>query len=140
MATWNVGPFDNDDASDWCDRLRSTDPAQRTEFVEMTLSGAVSHSVEITTARASEVFAAAAIVFQTATGKPAPTTPYAMVVLTDNDGIEPTPQLVGLARTALKILMAGESAFRRKWAGDVEEELALESLERIYAGLEEQLS
>ncbi|MEV7621755.1 DUF4259 domain-containing protein [Actinoplanes sp. NPDC089786] len=138
MATWNVGPFDNDDAAEWCDRLRSTDPALRATFVEAALSGAVSRSVEVTAATASEVFAAAAIVYQTATGKPASTTPYAAVVLAVNDGIEPTPQLIKLARAALEILMAEDSAFRRKWFGDVEEELALESLEFIHHGLEEQ--
>ena len=140
MATWNVGPFDNDDAVEWCDRLSSVDPAQRGELIERTLSVAISHSADLTPASASEVFAAAAIVFQTATGKPAATTPYATVLLADTDGVEPTPRLIGLARDALEILMAGESAFRRNWAGDVEEDLALEGAERVHEGLKGQLT
>ncbi|GIE34089.1 hypothetical protein Ait01nite_071340 [Actinoplanes italicus] len=140
MATWNVGPFDNDDAVEWCDRLSAADPALRVELIERTLSHAVTHLADLNPASASEVFAAAAIVFQTATGKPATTTPYATVILADTEGVEPTPQLIGLACEALEVLMAGDSAFRRKWAGDVEEDLALEGAERVYDGLKGQLT
>lgn len=131
MATWNVGPFDNDEAAEWCDRFQATDSAHRAEFVESTLADAASQSIEMTAEHSAEVIAAAATVLHAATGRLPAATPYAMVVLTETEGIDPTPRLIALAHTALEILMADDSAFRRHWAGDEEEELALESVERI---------
>lgn len=135
MATWNFGPFDNDDAVEWCDRLQSTDPVRRGDLVEMTLSEAVAHPAEVTAASSSEIIAAAAAVLQAATGAPIPTTPYATVFPTGTEGIEPTPRLIAIARTALEVIVTEGSAFRRQWAGDVEEDLALENVERLHHGL-----
>ena len=131
MATWNVGPFDNDDAVEWCDHLRGLGPNGRAEFVEQTLADAVHHPADLSDRSASEVVAAAATVLQLHIGAPDPTTPYAPVFLVGTEDIPPTPHLRALARAALQIVMADQSAFRTRWADDVEEDSALEALDQI---------
>ncbi|SNT45797.1 protein of unknown function [Asanoa hainanensis] len=135
MATWNVGPFDNDEAVEWCDNLRRLAPNERSEFVERTLADAVRRPTELSDRGASEVVAAAATVLQLLTGIADPTTPYAPVFLACTGDITPTPHLRELARAALRVVMADQSAFRARWADDVEEDSALETLDRIHRAL-----
>ena len=41
MATWQLGPFDNDDAVEWCDELERKPADQRPALVRRTLEAAV---------------------------------------------------------------------------------------------------
>jgi hypothetical protein len=132
MATWNVGPFDNDEAVEWCDRFHLTDPDRRIAFVEGTLADAADRGDELTEASCSEVVAAATVVLQAQVGAVVPTTPYAPVSPVDPISITATPRLIGLARAALEVILREDSTFRRKWAGDVEEDLALEAVQRLH--------
>ncbi|GLY05008.1 DUF4259 domain-containing protein [Actinoplanes sp. NBRC 101535] len=138
MATWNVGPFDNDEAVEWCDRFHLTPPDQRSVFVETTLADAVAISAGLTSATCSEAVAAATVVLQTTAIGFVPATPYATVSPIDPIGITATPRLISLARGALQAIMTEESAFRHKWSGDIEEDLALETIQRLQRGLASQ--
>lgn len=37
MGTWDVGPFDNDTAADWCDALDAASPDAREGIIRETL-------------------------------------------------------------------------------------------------------
>jgi hypothetical protein len=130
MATWNVGPFDNDDAVEWCDRFAATAPEHRTAEIERTLRQAATND-----AIAAEVVAAAAVLCQAHTGLPDATTRYAPRFVTGSDDVIASSELLRLAKTALEAVMCEESSWRLRWADDVEGELAVEGLERLYAAL-----
>jgi hypothetical protein len=130
MATWNIGPFDNDDAVEWCDRFEATAPEHRTAEIERTLRQAA-----ITETTAAETVAAAAVLCQVHTGQPDATTRYAPRFVTGSNDVIASPELLRLAKTALEAVMREESSWRLRWADDVEGELALEGLERLYSAL-----
>jgi hypothetical protein len=135
MATWNVGAFDNDAADEWRDQFEATAPGRRTETVRRALRQAVSRSAVLTDTAAAEVVAAAAVVLQARTGLPDATTPHATRFVVGATDIEATPELLRLARAALKAIMREESPWRLRWADHIEGDLALEVLERLHAAL-----
>lgn len=135
MATWNVGPFDNDEAVEWCDRFHLVALDQQGVFVERTLADAVEQPGKLTAAICSEVVVAATVVLQATAVTLVPTMPYATASPIESTAITATPGLIGLARAALEIIMTEGSAFRHKWYGDIEEDLALETVQRLHHGL-----
>jgi len=135
MATWNVGPFDNDDAMEWCDRFLATEPPRRAELVRRTLRQAVPSASNLTEAAGAEVVAAAAMVLQAYTGLPDASTPYATQLAVNAEGLDVTPELLRLAKTASSAILRKGSSWRERWAEDVEGELALEVVRRLNSTL-----
>ncbi|WP_319462619.1 DUF4259 domain-containing protein [Micromonospora sp. RTP1Z1] len=135
MATWNVGPFDNDDAAEWCEQFEAAAPAERTEAVSGTLRRAIADPASLSDAAAAQAIAAAAVVLQAHTGLPDPTIPHAPRFVDGADYIDVTPDLLRLATAAMEVIMREDSSWRRKWADDVEGDLAVEAMERLYAAL-----
>jgi hypothetical protein len=135
MATWNVGPFDNDDAVEWCDRFNAAEPARHTELVQATLGQAFPNATNLTEAAAAEVVAAAAVVLQARTGMPDASTPYAPRFVVNAEQIDVTPELLRLAWIAMRAIIHEESSWRLRWADSVEGELALEVMERLHLAL-----
>lgn len=63
MGTWDVGPFDNDTAADWCGDLDEAAPEQRAAVNRDALSRVAEHGDEyLDSDDAVEAIAAAAIV------------------------------------------------------------------------------
>ena len=135
MATWQLGPFDNDDAVDWCGALEDTAPDQRTTFVRQTLEAAALVERALTPEDAARAIAAAATVLQSIAGTAPSNSAYAPRFLVGRDDIRATSQLRGLARRALDAVLAHDSAWRLGWAEDIEEEEAFGVIEELRMNL-----
>ncbi|QDY11139.1 DUF4259 domain-containing protein [Micromonospora sp. HM134] len=131
MATWQLGPFDNDDAVEWCAALESADPGQRLELVRHTLETAIIAGPTLTVEGAAQAIAAAATVLQSLTGVPPSDSAYAPRFLLDRDDIPASPSLRALAGQALDTTLAEGSTWRLRWADDIEEEDALAAVEDL---------
>ncbi|MCM4078238.1 DUF4259 domain-containing protein [Paractinoplanes hotanensis] len=63
MGTWDVGPFDNDTAADWCGDLDEAAPEQRAGLIRDVLSRVAEHGDEyLDSDEAAKAIAAAAVV------------------------------------------------------------------------------
>ncbi|BCB86083.1 DUF4259 domain-containing protein [Phytohabitans suffuscus] len=125
MATWHVGPFDNDDAADWCDSLHEAPAAERREIVWRALEVAALARSDVTAADAARAVAAAAVVLHSLTGAPQPNSPHMPSLSFCGDAIEVDDALLALAVQAIDAVLAQTSGWRRQWADDVEEDEAL---------------
>ncbi|MFV2083416.1 DUF4259 domain-containing protein [Micromonospora sp. LOL_021] len=135
MATWQVGPFDNDEAVEWCAALEDADPDQRAELTRAAFAKLTS-PVGIGTAEdAARAIAAAAVVLQALTGKPVSTSAYSPRFLEGQECIQASPELRDLAARALDAALAPGSAWRLQWHDDVEEEEAIAVVEQLRRGL-----
>ncbi len=135
MATWQLGPFDNDDAVEWCGALEAAAPDQRTDFVRHVLGAAVSAGRALTAGEAARAVAAAATVLQSLTGAPASDSAYAPRFLLGRRDVRISPSLRDLATRALDVVLEEGSTWRLRWAGDVEEEDALAVIEDLRSNL-----
>ncbi|MFI6262168.1 DUF4259 domain-containing protein [Micromonospora sp. NPDC051006] len=135
MATWNVGPFDNDDAAEWCEQFEAAAPAERTEAVSGVLRRAILDSASLSDTAAAQTIAAATVVLQAHTGLPDVTTPHAPRFVDGAEYVDVTPDLLRLAAAAVELILREGSSWRRGWADDVEGDLAVEALERLHAAL-----
>ncbi|WP_433230010.1 DUF4259 domain-containing protein [Micromonospora sp. CA-248260] len=135
MATWQLGPFDNDDAVEWCAALEAIAPDRRTELVRRSLDAAVSADHALTSGEAARAVAAAATVLQSITGAPVSDSAYAPRFLLGRRDIQVSASLRDLATRALDAMLADGSAWRLRWADDVEEEDALTVIEELRADL-----
>ncbi|WP_405447145.1 DUF4259 domain-containing protein [Streptomyces erythrochromogenes] len=96
MGTWDVGPFDNDTAADWCGDLDDASPEARQGLVRDTLARAADTADDLDADVADEAIAAAALVAaQCPGGEPAH--PH-------YGPDEPLPDLTGLRALALQAL------------------------------------
>lgn len=96
MGTWDVGPFDNDTAADWCGDLDDASPDARQGLVRDTLARAADTTGYLEADVADEAIAAAALVAaQSPGGEPAH--PH-------YGPDEPVPDLTGLRALALQAL------------------------------------
>ncbi|SBT54902.1 DUF4259 domain-containing protein [Micromonospora narathiwatensis] len=135
MATWQLGPFDNDDAVEWCAALEAAPHGQRAELVRRTLDTAVLAGRALTAGEAARAVAAAATALQLLTGTPVSESAYAPRFLLGRGGSRVNPSLRGLAIQALNVILADESAWRLQWANHVEEEEALAVIEELRLNL-----
>lgn len=133
MATWHVGPFDNDDAVDWCASLDSAPEEERSAVAREALDAALREGA--TAADAARAVAAAATVLYSLTGVLGSNSPYAPRLLIGGSGIEVDRALWVLAGKVLDMVLTEGSGWRLQWAEDVEEEEALAVVEDLRAGL-----
>ncbi|MEV6372538.1 DUF4259 domain-containing protein [Micromonospora musae] len=138
MATWHFGPFANDDAAEWREQFERAAPAERTEAVWEALRRAVLDSALLTDAAAAQAIAAAAVVLQAHTSLPDATTPHAPQSVAGAEYVNVTRDLLQLAAAALEVIMKKDSSWSRRWANDVEGDLAVEALERLHVALSKQ--
>ncbi len=136
MEIWNVGPFfDNDGAVDWCDELEILPAGRRQDFLRDTLSNVVVNPTDTSVLSTLRGIAAAATVLQLITGVVDLSTPYAPRFLMDSDDVVATAELRELARNAIRIVTTDGSAWRGMWAGDIEEDAALDVIDGLYKAL-----
>ncbi|WP_329106858.1 DUF4259 domain-containing protein [Micromonospora sp. NBC_01699] len=135
MATWQFGPFDNDDAVEWCAILEGSAPDQRTELVRRTLEAAALAGPALPPERAAQAIAAAATVIQSLTGMPSSESAYAPRFLLGRADVYVDPSLRDLATRALEAVLAEGSAWRLRWAGNIEEEEALSVVKKLSTSL-----
>lgn len=111
MGTWDVGPFDNDTAGDWCDALDAATTATREGIIHDTLARVVATTGSLDASVSEEAVAAAAVVAaQCPGGEPADL---------DCGPERPLPDLTGLrvlALQALNRITAEPSELMALWA------------------------
>src|SRR5688572_22483051 len=102
MGTWDVGPFDNDNAADWCGDLDDAAPEQRAVLIRDALSRVAGHGDEYLDSNdAVEAIAAAAIVASQLPGGTAIDTPYAPDFLLEGGTVEVDDDVAAIAVRAL---------------------------------------
>ncbi|MBB2944599.1 hypothetical protein FB565_004332 [Actinoplanes lutulentus] len=136
MATWHFGPFDNDDAVDWCSRLESAIGAARAAIVRDAMTVVTTQRTGFSDAEASEALAAAATVLQVMSGKADSRSGYAPRFLLETQDVAGTPELRALAVAALDAIVADGSPWRTRWMHDVEEDDAIDAVERMRSALD----
>ncbi|MBG0831227.1 DUF4259 domain-containing protein [Planomonospora sp. ID67723] len=114
MGTWDVGPFDNDTAADWCGDLHDAPTEKRPARIRQTLAAVAGQAGYLDSDLACEAIAAAAIV-ATQRGGPPITSPYAPDFLLEGDGVEIPDDLVPLALHALDRVCTEDSEWRQLW-------------------------
>ncbi|MFJ9769171.1 DUF4259 domain-containing protein [Streptomyces erythrochromogenes] len=111
MGTWDVGPFDNDTAADWCGDLDDASPEARQGLVRDTLARAADSTDPLDADVAGEAIAAAALVAAQCPGGEPAHPRYGPD--------EPLPDLTGLralARQALDRVLTEPSELLQLWA------------------------
>jgi hypothetical protein len=135
MATWHVGPFDNDDAVEWCAALESAGTDLRLDLVHRTLDVAIRAGPALAAADAKRTVAAAATVLQSLTNAQPSDSPYAPRFLLGRRDIVVSSALRQLAIRALHLVLADGSSWRVSWAGEVEEDDAITVVRELRAAL-----
>jgi hypothetical protein len=112
VGAWGDGPFDNDEAADWCDVLDSAPPSERGALLRTTLATAASNTGYLAYVDAAGAIAAAAIVASQMPGGAPVTTPYAPHFLLAGEALELDDDVPELAAEALARILGDESEWR----------------------------
>ncbi|GID92079.1 DUF4259 domain-containing protein [Amorphoplanes digitatis] len=130
MGTWDVGPFDNDTAADWCGDLDDAAPQQRAALIRDALRRVAEHGEEyLDSDEAVEAIAAAAVVASQLPGGTKIDTPYAPDFLLEGGTVEVAGDVPAIAVRALDRIVGDDSEWRELW------EEAEESYPRALAGV-----
>ncbi len=142
MGTWDVGPFDNDTAADWCGALDDAAPQQRAVLVRDVLSRVAEHGDEYPDSDdAMEAIAAAAIVASQLPGGTAIDTAYAPDFLLEGGSVEVDDEVLAIAVRALDRIVEKDSEWRELWEESEEwYPQALASVQSIRATLEQAIN
>ncbi len=137
MGTWDVGPFDNDTAADWCGDLHDAAPAQRTSVVRSALTTVLDNGDDYLDSNlADEAIAAAAIVASQLPGGARITSPYAPDFLLEGGKLEIPDDLPALAVQALDRIVGDDSEWRELWEESDRYTSALAELQQIQAAVQ----
>jgi hypothetical protein len=142
MGTWDVGPFDNDTAADWCGDLDEAAPEQREALIRGVLTRVAEHGEEyLDSDDAVEAIAAAAIVASQLPGGTPIKTPYAPDFLVEGGRVEVADDTPAIAVRALDRIVGDASEWRELWA-EAEESYpqALASVRAIRDTLEQAIN
>jgi hypothetical protein len=116
MGAWDVGPFDNDTAADWCGDLNDAAPQERPDLIRRALTGAcVPEDTYLDCDEAAEAVAAAAVVASQLPDGPRIDTPYAPDFLLAGDSVEVPDDVRPLALRALDRIAGQNSEWRELW-------------------------
>ena len=136
MGTWDVGPFDNDAAADWCGDLADATPADRPGRIRDALTAATGDEYLDQDVAAAAIAAAAIVAAQLPGGSPIDSS-YAPDFLLEGGAIEVPPDIPPLALSALDRVVDDDSEWRELWEDAPESyQGALEVLRSIRAPLE----
>ncbi|MFC0533075.1 DUF4259 domain-containing protein [Phytohabitans kaempferiae] len=130
MATWQVGPFDNDDAVEWLSTLEMTQPDGRLKLTTDTFRAVALAGTGLTATDTARAIAAAATVLQCLTGAPVSNSPYAPQFLAQGS-IHVAEPLRELAIRTLDVILVDGSPWRQQWANHVEEEDAIVAIQKL---------
>src|SRR5439155_7137373 len=137
MGTWDVGPFDNDTAADWCGDLHDAVPGERVELIRRVLTAVSEHGDDyLDSDIAVEAIAAAAVVASQLRGGPAVNSPYAPKFLAEGGTVEVPHDVPQLALRALDRIVGQDSEWRALWEESDHYAEAVAALQPIRAALE----
>ncbi|MCM4085135.1 DUF4259 domain-containing protein [Paractinoplanes hotanensis] len=142
MGTWDVGPFDNDTAADWCGDLDEAAPEQRSVLIRDALSRVAEYGNEyLDSDEAAKAIAAAAVVASQLPDGTAIDTPYAPNFLLEGGNVEVDGEIPAIGVRALDRIVQKDSEWRELWEESEElYPLALASLRSIRATLEQAIN
>lgn len=118
MGTWDLGPFDNDVAADWCDDLDHAPTVERVAILRSTICVALDDVDYLELHDGSEVVAAAAVVAAHQPNARRIDTPYAPDFLTAGEFLDLPEDLAALAAQALDRVTGEGTELRDAYAGD----------------------
>ncbi len=124
MGTWDYGPFDNDDAAEWCGHLEEAEPAHRVAMIRDTLSEVLGEDDYLDSYVATPAIAAAAVVASQLPGGEPITSAYAPDFLTSGGSLDIPADLPALALRALDRVAADDSEWRDLWEDSLPKALA----------------
>ncbi|RKS79644.1 uncharacterized protein DUF4259 [Actinomadura pelletieri DSM 43383] len=131
MGTWDIGPFDNDVASDFAFDLDEAPAGQRAVLIARALNAVIPPDGETTSGVAGPAVAAAAVVAAQLPGGP-PTDP----IYGPQEPVPPLPhELVPLAISVLDRVVAADSEVKQLWADSPKGQLWEEDIARLRAVL-----
>lgn len=112
MGAWDLGPFDNDSAADWCGELDDAPMSERESIIRRTLSDAVDEPAYLEVDAGSEAVAAAAVVAALLPTSPVPEPGSGPTFLTSADHLDLPEDVVTLANQALDRVIGENSELR----------------------------
>src|SRR5262249_3396592 len=115
VGAWGEGPFDNDEAADWCDNLDEADPAARAGLIRTGLEVTAWNKGYLHCTDATSAIAAAAIVASRMPGGSPITSPYAPDFLLAGQGLGLDDDLAELGVRALDRVVGDDSEWRDMW-------------------------
>jgi hypothetical protein len=137
MGTWDVGPFDNDTAADWCGDLHDAAPDERPVLARSALTAVLDNGDEyLDSDLAVEAIAAAAVVASQLPGGAEITSPYAPDFLLEGSRLDVPEDLPALAVRALDRIVGDDSEWRELWEESGDYPTALAELQRIRTTLQ----
>ncbi len=136
MGTWDLGPFDNDTAADWCATFDEADEVTRIEMIEEALTAAADETEYLDSDYACEAIAAAAVVASQLPGGPAIDSAYAPDFITGGGTVDIPPHVPALALRALDRIVADDS----EWRDLVDEADKLDEAVAVLAPIRESLA
>ncbi|GAA2501052.1 DUF4259 domain-containing protein [Winogradskya humida] len=142
MGTWDVGPFDNDAAADWCGGLNDAAPERRPALIRDALVRVAEHDDEyLDSSYAEKAIVAAAVVASLLPGGTAINTPYAPDFLLESGTVKVADDVPAIAVRALDRVVEENSEWRELWeeAGESYPR-ALASVQVLRAVLERAIS
>jgi len=132
MGTWDVGPFDNDAAADWCGDLHDATPAQRRAMVRSAFTAVLGNGDDyLDSDLAVEAIAAAAIVASQLPGGAAITSSYAPDFLLEGGSLEVPDDVPAVAVRALDRIVGDDSEWRELWEESGQGAAAVAVLQQI---------
>ncbi|GAB4585174.1 DUF4259 domain-containing protein [Nocardia sp. IFM 10818] len=136
MGTWDVGPFDNDSAADWCGGLNDAAPDKRQLMIREALTVVANNNDYLDSDFANDAIAAAAIIAAQRTRTPI-TSSYAPDFLLEGGTVDVDDDLAALAIAALDRIVADESEWRDLWEESESFADALQVVAELRADLED---
>ena len=124
MGTWDFGPFDNDNAADWCGDLDDAEPGQRVGMIRDALNETLHEGEYLDSDFATTAIAAAAVVASQVPGGEPITSSYAPHFLTTGGTLDIPADLPALALRALDRVAAEDSEWRDLWEDSLPNALA----------------
>ncbi len=116
MGTWDLGPFDNDVAADWCDDLDHAPKAERAAILRKTFFAALDEVDYLELNDGSEVVAGAAVVAAHQPNARRIDTPYAPDFLVAGEFLDLPSDLASMAVQALDLVTGEGTELRGEWA------------------------
>lgn len=139
MGAWDVGPFDNDTAADWCGGLNEAAPERRAVLIRDALTRVAEYGDDyLESNEAEKAIAAAAVVASQLPGGTAIDTPYAPDFLLEGGNVEVDDEVPAIAVRALDRVVQEDSEWRELWEESAKSyPLALASVQSLRATLEQ---
>jgi hypothetical protein len=135
VGAWDLGPFDNDVAADWCGDLDDAPKGERESIIRRTLSDAVDEPEYLEQDVGSEAVAAAAVVAAHQPNSSVVETAYGPDFLIAGERLDLPDDVVTLANQALDRVIGENSELREVYADGDELRAWLTSIAGVRAQL-----